>query len=164
MNNLDDGSCQILTATPAGFGQTTNPPPCMFTVRLRLGNLLKATKPEEAIALFQEVLDIDPLRLGVNTLLGETYTLMGDMDSAIGAYQAELALSPVTELSKKVTGDEANNAHVHWALAAVYEKTGDLTNAASELDLYLKATKWHSDTYPWRIDLARKRIEKLLQR
>jgi len=29
-----------------------------------------------------------------------------------------------------------------------------------ELDLYLKATKYHSDTYPWRIKLAQKKMEK----
>lgn len=164
MNNPDNGTCQIVTSAPAGFGQKTNPPPCMFTVRLRLGNLLKTTNPEEAIALFQEVLKIDPLRLGVNAMIGETYARLGDPDSAVAAYKAELALSPVTELSKKLTGDEANNAHVHWALAGLYEELGEPASAAGELDLYLKATKWHSDTYPWRIDLARKRIEKLLRR
>jgi tetratricopeptide (TPR) repeat protein len=164
LNNLDKGTCQIVTSASPGFGQNTDPPPCMFTVRLRLANLLKTTSPDEAIGLFQEVLKIDPLRLGVNALMGETYALMGDPESAVAAYQAELALSPVTELSKKLTGDEANNAHVHWALAALYEKLGDSASAAGELDLYLKATKWHSDTYPWRIDLARKRIEKLQNR
>jgi len=164
MNNLDNGTCQIVTSAPSGFGQNTNPPPCMFTVRLRLGNLLKTTSPDEAIGLFQEVLDIDPLRLGVNALMGETYARMGDPESAVAAYKAELALSPVTVLSNQLNGDEANNAHVHWALAGLYEKLGDSAAAAGELDLYLKATKWHSDTYPWRIDLARKRIEKLQNR
>lgn len=164
MNNLDNGTCQIVTSAPAGFGQNTNPPPCMFTVRLRLGNLLKTTSPDESIGLFQEVLDIDPLRLGVNALMGETYALMGDPESAVAAYRAELGLSPVTALSTQLTADAANNAHVHWALAALYEKLGDSAAAAGELDLYLKATKWHSDTYPWRIDLARKRIAKLQNR
>jgi len=164
MNNLDNGTCQIVTSAPSGFGQNTNPPPCMFTVRLRLGNLLMTTSPDEAIGLFQEVLDIDPLRLGVNALMGETYARMGDPSSAAAAYKAELALSPVTVLSNQLNGDEANNAHVHWALAGLYEKLGEPAAAAGELDLYLKATKWHSDTYPWRIDLARKRIEKLQNR
>jgi tetratricopeptide (TPR) repeat protein len=164
MNNLDNGTCQLVTSAAPGFGQNTNPPPCMFTVRLRLANLLKSTKPDEAIGLFREVLEIDPIRLGVNALMGETYALTGDLENAVGAYKAELALSPVTELSKKLTGDEANNAHVHWALAGLYEKMDNAAAAASELDLYLKATKWHSDTYPWRIDLARKRIEKLQNR
>jgi tetratricopeptide (TPR) repeat protein len=174
LNSLDNGTCQIVTAAPAGFGQNMNPPPCMFTVRLRLANLLKITNPSDAIGLFQQVLQIDPLRLGVNALLGETYAGLADQAadpdlqqayraSAVASYQAELALSPVTELSKKLTGDEANNAHVHWALADLYQKNGDLATAAGELDLYLKATKWHSDTYPWRIDLARKRIERLRQ-
>ncbi len=174
LNSLDNGTCQIVTTSPPGFGQNINPPPCMFTVRLRLANILKTTNPSDAIGLFQEVLQIDPLRLGVNALLGETYAALADRAtdaddqqayraSAVASYQAELALSPVTELSKKLTGDEANNAHVHWALADLYQKTGDFAAAAGELDLYLKATKWHSDTYPWRIDLARKRIERLRQ-
>ena len=40
----------------------------------------------------------------------------------MAAYQAEIALSPVTALKPKLTGDEANNAHVHWALADLYNK------------------------------------------
>jgi len=173
MNSLAEGSCQIITSAPVGFGQNTNPPPCMFTVRLRLGNLLKHDSPQDAIALFQEVLKIDPLRLGVNAFIGEAYTNLAAsadddgraqlLQSAVAAYQAELAMSPVTAQSVKLTGDEANNAHVHWALAALYQKLAQFSDAASELDLYLKATKWHSDTYPWRIDLAQKRILKLQQ-
>jgi len=168
MNSLANGSCQLVTAAPVGFGQTIDPPPCMFTARLRLGNLWKRSNPAEAIALFQEVLTIDPLRLAVNGFIAETYALMAitaepsDVNqllrNSVAAYQAELALSPVTPLSIKLTGDEANNAHVHWELAGLYEKLGQLDDARSELELYLKATKWHSDTYPWRIDLARKRI------
>jgi len=172
LNNLNDGSCQIIIAAPVGFGQNTNPPPCMFTVRLRLGNLLKQSSPQQAIALFQEVLKIDPLRLGANTFIGEAYTNLAasatEADArtqfwqqAVAAYQAELALSPVTPQSVKLTGDQANNAHVHWALAALYENLTLYKSAISELNLYLQATKWHSDTYPWRIDLARKRISKL---
>jgi tetratricopeptide (TPR) repeat protein len=168
MNRLADGSCQLVTAAPVGFGQKVDPPPCMFTARLRLGNLLKRSNPAEALTLFQEVLTIDPLRLAVNGFIAETYALMAItadpsetnqlLRKAVAAYQAELALSPVTPLAIKLTGDEANNAHVHWELAALYEKLGQLDDAKSELELYLKATKWHSDTYPWRIDLARKRI------
>jgi tetratricopeptide (TPR) repeat protein len=172
MNSLVDGSCQLITAAPVGFGQAVDPPPCMFTARLRLGNLLLRTSPTEALALFQEVLTIDPLRLAVNAMIAETYAVMADgagdpnekrqfVQNALSVYQAELALSPVTPLSIKLTGDEANNAHVHWQLAALYEKAGQSGDAASELDLYLKATKWHSDTYPWRIDLARKKIARL---
>lgn len=164
MNNVANGTCQILTSAAAGFGQNTNPPPCMFTVRLRLANLIKTTNPDDAIELFREVLQIDPLRLGVNAMMGETYALKGDLTSAVAAYKAELALSPVTALSKKLTGDEANNAHVHWALADLYEKLDDKVSASQELDLYLKATKWHSDTYPWRIQIARKRLERLQNR
>jgi hypothetical protein len=79
----------------------------------------------------------------------------------VTAYQAELALSPVTPLSISVNGDLANNAHVHWALSEVYGQLGDTTNVANELSLYLKATQWHSDTYAWRIQLAKSRLAKL---
>ena len=79
---------------------------------------------------------------------------------AITEWKAELALSPVTPLQVQVTGDEANNAHVHWSMAEIYEKLGQPPDQMKELDLYLKATKWHSDTYPWRIKLAQKKMEK----
>jgi len=74
---------------------------------------------------------------------------------------AELDLSPVTAQTTALTGDEANNAHSHWALAGIYEKLGDTQSAVSEYELYLKATKWHSDVYPCRIPLAQKKIEQL---
>ncbi len=174
-NNLAAGSCQLITTAPApltlAFGKNTNPAPCMFTVRLRLGYLLKESSPQEAIGLFQEVLNIDPLRLGVNQLIGDVYRIVADQatsdddrtsarKSAVAAYQAEIALSPVTPLSVKLTADEANNAHTHWALADVYRALGDPAEAC-ELGLYLKATKWHSDTYVWRIALAQTKLSNL---
>ena len=173
LNNLDNGSCQIVTrdkipANMADFGNLT-PAPCMFTVRLRLANLLRASDPATAIKLLNEVLNIDPRRLGVHAMIAETYEeeaasasseedKHADLMEAVAAFKAELALSPVTELSIKLTGDEANNSNVHWSLAHVYEELGDEEEAMSEIDLYLKATKWHSDQYPWRIELARKKI------
>jgi tetratricopeptide (TPR) repeat protein len=161
MNNRTNGSCQLITSAATGFGQNVNPPPCMFTVRLRLANLLKATDPATAVQLFDEVLAIDPLRLGVNAMIGDTYAQQGLYQQAVSAYEAELALSPVTPASVLLTGDEANNAHVHWALANIYQKLNDTRNEITELDLYLQATKWHSDTYPWRIALAQARLAKL---
>lgn len=171
-NSLDNGTCQILKAVPATDFGKLNPPPCMFTVRLRLGYLLMKQNPAEAIRLFQEVLKIDALHLHVNHLIGETWVLEAEQASddvdrqsaystAIAAFRAELALSPITAQTIALTGDEANNAHTHGALADIYEKLGQDRDAAAELDEYLKATKWHSDTYPWRIELARKRIERL---
>ena len=172
LNSLTEGSCQIVTSVPAqDFGRLA-PPPCMFTVRLRLGYLLMSDTPEEALTLFREVLLIDPQRLEVNSLMGASYAISADRaksglerrglySQAIAAYQAELALSPVTPQTIALTGDEANNAHVHWALAGIYEKLGDSASAVAEYDLYLKATKWHSDVYPWRIPLAQKKIGQL---
>ena len=58
MNNLANGTCQLITSA-TGLGASTNPPPCMFTVRLRLGNLLKVTGPLSAIELYREVLTIE---------------------------------------------------------------------------------------------------------
>jgi tetratricopeptide (TPR) repeat protein len=172
MNNLSNGTCQLITSSFTGFGQTVNPPPCMFTVRLRLGNLLSSTNPQGAIDLFKQVLQIDPLRLGVNEMIGDAYQNIANSTSdpvaqaaafqqAVAAYKAELALSPVTPLSISLTGDLANNAHVHWSLAQVYQQLGDLTDQASELTLYLQATQWHSDTYAWRIQLAQNRLAKI---
>lgn len=172
LNSLQNGTCQLITSAPANFGQAVDPAPCMFTVRLRLANLLENSDPQTAIGLFQEVLLIDPLRLGVNAMMGETYVKIARQASddnarsaaynqAIAAYQAELALSPVTPLSISLTGDLANNAHVHWALAEIYRTLGSDSDQARELDLYLKATKQHSDTYAWRIQLAQKRLQQL---
>ena len=172
LNNLDDGSCQlVITAAQANMGAQLTPPPCMFTVRLRLAVLLREQEPDYAIARYKEVLAIDPLRLGVHASIAEVYvheaeTALNAGDApglyaqAIGEFKKELDLSPVTSLQIQLTGDEANNAHVHWALAEIYEKLSQPADEMKELDLYLKATKYHSDTYPWRIKLAQKKIEK----
>jgi tetratricopeptide (TPR) repeat protein len=169
LNNLTNGTCQIITSA-AGLGANTTPPPCMFTVRLRLGNLLISSNPASAIELFQEVLNIDPLRLGVNAMIGQAYTNIAAAatvpadqttayNNAIAAYKAELALSPVTPTTIALTSDLANNAHVHWALAEIYRTTGQMSAEASELNLYLQATQWHSDTYAWHIQLANARLK-----
>jgi tetratricopeptide (TPR) repeat protein len=166
MNNLPNKTCQLVTTAPTG---PNNPPPCIFTVRLRLAGLLRVTQPLQAVELYQEVLTIDPLHLGVNAAIGETYItaaqtatdatqVPGLYQNAIAAFKAELALSPVTPLETQLTTDTANNAHVHWDLSEVYLAINDSADEVSELNLYLQATKWHSDTYPWRITLAQKRI------
>ncbi len=171
MNSLANGTCQIVTAAIPTSG-VLNPAPCMFTVRLRLAGLLRQSSPSDAIALYQEVTMIDPLRLGVHAAIAETYAGMAatetvpanataDYNQAIAQYQAELALSPVTELTTALTGDLANNAHVHWELAEIYHTLGNSTQEASELNFYLEATQWHSDTYPWRITLAQARLAAL---
>lgn len=173
MNSLTNGTCQIITtAAGANPSTTLNPPPCMFTPRLRLAHLLVETQPDVAIALWQDVLKIDALRLGVNAFIGEAYEVKAAaaadaaskdafLESAITAYEAELANSPVTAQYTALTGDKANNAHVHWALAGIYADLGDKASQATELQAYLDATQWHSDTFPWRIQLAKARLAKL---
>jgi tetratricopeptide (TPR) repeat protein len=175
MNNVQNGSCQYVTSATLVNGKLPsqlNPPPCIFTLRLRLGYLLEESDPTQAISLFQEVLKIDPLRLGVNALIGDTYALEAeqstdptqqqtDYQNAIQAYQAELALSPVTPKETALTDDQANDAHVHWKLAGIYETLGQNSNAVSEYNQYLLATQWHSDVYPWRIPLAKAKIQLL---
>jgi len=73
LNSLSKGSCQLVTAAPAQDFGKLDPPPCLFTVRLRLGYLLMRSSPEESVALFREVLRIDPHRLEVNSMMGEAY-------------------------------------------------------------------------------------------
>lgn len=174
-NSLQNGTCQIVTAATFVNGalpSTLNPAPCIFTLRLRLGYLQEQSNPSYAIQLFQEVLKIDPLRLGINSLIGETYVIEAEQTTdptaqaqayanAIQAYQAELALSPVTAQTTALTGDTANNAHVHWALSQIYLTLNQPSSAKSELQSYLQATKWHSDVYPWRIALANKLVATL---
>ena len=173
MNSLTNGTCQLITtAAAAAPSATLNPPPCMFTPRLRLAHLMLETSPDVAIGLYQQVLQIDALRLGVNGFIGEAYDVKAAaaadavsqasfLKSAIAAYQAELALSPVTPQYTALTADTANNAHVHWSLAADYALLGDTADQATELQAYLAATQWHSDTYAWHIQLAKARLAKL---
>ena len=173
MNNLTNNTCQLITsAALVAPNATLTPAPCMFTPRLRLAYLMIETSPDVAIGLYQQVLQIDPLRLGINAFIGEAYdnkaaaaadatSQASYLNSAIAAYKAELVLSPVTAQSTALTGDKANNAHVHWALAADYAQLGDAMNQACELQAYLDATQWHSDTYAWHIQLAKTRLAKL---
>jgi hypothetical protein len=181
MNSLQSKTCKIVTTADLVMINGTltvptqiTPAPCMFTLRLRLGFLMRETSPSTAIVLFQEVLQIDPQRLGVNTLIAETYVIEAQQTTdpatqqqayanAITAYQAELVLSPVTSQSTALTGDTANNSKVHWELAQVYIATGQNSLAKSELQSYLQATKWHSDVYPWRIALANNQIQSLVR-
>jgi tetratricopeptide (TPR) repeat protein len=173
LNSLTNGTCQIIKTAAAGAPSTSlNPAPCMFTPRLRLAHLLIDDQPDVAIGLFKEVLAIDALRLGVNSFIGEAYEIMAKnakdekskeafLENAIEAFEAELALSPVTPQYTALTGDKANNEHVHWALAEIYAELGEKAQEAEELQLYLDASQWHSDTYPWRIQLAKARLAKL---
>ena len=121
---------------------------------------------------YKEVLKIDPLRLDVNELIAEAYEVKAEEATdpteehdnylqAIDYLKAELALSPVTPVVTSQLGDTANNAHAHWALAEIYEHLGMNANAKSEYQLYLDASKWHSNVYPWRITLAQKKIQTL---
>jgi tetratricopeptide (TPR) repeat protein len=144
----------------------------MFTVRSRLGYLLLHDHPEEAIELFREVLEIDPIRLEIHALIGEAYVVEAEEAhseeeaheaylKAIEEFKKELALSPVTAEFTALTGDEANNALVHFEMAEVYEKLGAHAEAIESFENYLKATRWHSDVYPWRIPLVQKKLEEL---
>lgn len=170
MNSLSDGSCQIFRTAPP-VSPDVNPAPCMFTPRLRLAHLVIRNTPEVAIGLYEEVLQIDALRLGVHALIGEAWEIQAKkaadevsrrafLEKSIEAYQAELALSPVTAEYTALTGDKANNAHVHWPLSEIYAQLGNPVKQAEELQAYLDATQWHSDTYAWRIPLARARLAK----
>jgi hypothetical protein len=171
MNSLSNNTCQIITTaiTPS---TTLSPAPCMFTPRLRLAHLMLSTNPDMAISLYQQVLQIDALRLGMNEFIGEAYenkaaaaadeaSKTAFLQSAIAAYNAELALSPVTASYTALTADKANNAHTHWALSEIYAELGDPADQATQLQAYLDATQWHSDTYAWHIQLAKVRLAKL---
>ncbi|MDQ1474362.1 MAG: hypothetical protein QOJ99_5842 [Bryobacterales bacterium] len=173
LNNLQNGTCQIFRTVPA-VSPNVDPAPCMFTPRLRLAHLLIEDQPDVAIGLYEEVLQIDALRLGVNALIAEAYEIKAKkaadekskeafLEKAIEAFDAELALSPVTPEYVALTGDKANNAHVHWSLAEIYAELGDKHKQAAELQAYLDATQWHSDTYAWRIPLVKARLAKLAQ-
>ena len=168
MNDARNGTCRVIRSVEDL--EIRDPAPCMFTPRLRLGYLLLHEDPGESIRLFEEVLDIDPLRLEVNLLIGEAYEVIAEAandpaekrvayEAAIKAFQAELALTPVGDPS--ITPDTAHNAKVHWLLGDVYEKLGEPNDAVKEFELYLAATRWHSDVLPWRIPLAKKRVAKL---
>ena len=172
MNSLSNNTCQIVTSASFVNGalpSTLSPAPCMFTVRLRLAHMLVETDPDQAISLYKEVLQIDPLKLDVNELIAEAYVVKAEEATdpteqhdnymhAIDYLKAELAQSPMTPVAIALTGDTANNPHAHWELAEIYEHLGMTTEAEHELDQYLQATEWHSDVYPWRIALAKKKL------
>ena len=173
LNNTENGTCQIVTAVPENFN-TLDPPPCIFTLRLRLGYLLIHDEPEESIRLFREVLEIDPLRLEVHFLTAEAYEFLAEETAdeqertelylkAIEELRAELALTPPAD-NPELSPDQANNAHTHWLLAEIHEKLDNYNEAIEAFENYLKATRWHSDVLPWRIQLAEKKIEELRDR
>src|SRR5258708_35465814 len=63
LNDLDNGTCQLVTTiAQVNSGAQLTPPPCMFTVRLRLAGLLVDSEPYPSICLYYHVLSIDPLR------------------------------------------------------------------------------------------------------
>ena len=170
LNNTENGTCQIVTAVTENFN-TLDPAPCIFTLRLRLGYLLIHDEPEESIRLFREVLEIDPLRLEVHFLIAEAFEFLAEETAdkqertalywkAIEEFQAELALTPPVD-DPGLSPDQANNAHTHWLLAEIHEKLGGYNEAIEAYENYLKATLWHSDVLPWRIQLAEKKIEEL---
>jgi tetratricopeptide (TPR) repeat protein len=171
MSNLSNGTCQIFT-TAAPVSPSVNPPPCMFTPRLRLAHLIEEDQPDQAIELLEEVLAIDELRLGVHEFIAEAFETKAKhasdeaskdafLEKAIEEYGKELALSPVTADYTALTGDKANNAHAHWALAGIYSELHQPAQQTEQLQAYLDATQWHSDTYAWRIPLAKARLKKL---
>ena len=170
-NSLSNGTCQIFRTVPA-TSPNVNPAPCMFTPRLRLAHLLIEDQPDVALSLYAEVLQIDALRLGVHAFMAEAYEIKAAkasdekskeafLEKAIEEFDAELELSPVTAAYTALTADKANNAHVHWSLAEIYTELGNKTKEAEEYQAYLDATQWHSDTYAWRIPLAKARLAKL---
>ncbi len=176
LNSLQNGSCQIITADDLINGALPRdllPAPCIFSLRMRLAYLIIHDDPEESIRLFNEVLDIDPMRLDVNLLIGEAWEVIGERDhydpvlreqayrNAIAAFNAELALTPIPDPS--ISPDEATDSLVHWLLAHLYEELEEYPEALENFESYLKATKWHSDVLPWRIPLAEKKVEELKQ-
>jgi tetratricopeptide (TPR) repeat protein len=135
--------------------------------------LLLHDDPEESIRLFKQVLDIDPMRLEVNLLIAEAYVVEAEeaadeaakktaYQEAIEALDAELAMTPKVA-DAGLSPDEANNSHVHWLRAEIYEALEMYPEAIEALRSYLAASRWHSDVLPWRIPLAEKKIVKLEQ-
>ena len=170
LNSKENGTCQIVTSVPENFN-ALDPAPCIFTLRLRLGYLLIHDEPRGAIRLFREVLEIDPLRLEVHFLIAEAFEFLAEetadkqtqtelYEKAIEQLRAESALTPPPG-DPKLSPDEANNAHTHWLLAEIHEKLDNYNEAIEAFENYLKATRWHSDVLPWRIQLAEKKLEEL---
>ncbi len=140
MNSLQNQTCQIVTAAHLvnGTVRPTATDSCSLHVHGAAATRLSVAGNQSQHRHWRsikEVLQIDPQRLGVNTLIAETYVIEAEQTTdpqakqqayanAVAAYQAELALSPVTPQSIALTGDQANNSKVHWELAEVYEAMG----------------------------------------
>jgi tetratricopeptide (TPR) repeat protein len=82
---------------------------------------LQGGHASEAKVELQEALELDPKTAGARDILGRILENEGNLDGAITEYQAELQLSP----------EDANEA-LHFSLAQLFDKKGDLESAIAE--------------------------------
>ena len=76
----------------------------------------RSGKPEEAIAVFQDALKLDPSNAETHLILGKTEMNSGRLDAAITELQEALRLSP-------------NNEQARRLLSQAYARAGDKEHA-----------------------------------
>ncbi len=77
-----------------------------------------------AIQALNNALIVKPAIPSVHNLLGKVYSIMGENQKAINAYQTAVQLTP-------------NNINAHYGLACAYQREGDLTHSETEFNLVL---------------------------
>src|SRR5271165_5245885 len=105
-----------------------------------LAYLCVTGKPAEGLREMQLAKELDPLSMVINTYLGLTLLMNGQMDAAENQYKSALMLDP-------------GFAEAHLNLANLYMNRGEYTKAHLELD------KIKDEQPKWRIDLLRATME-----
>jgi len=102
--------------------------------------LVPTGKTAAGLREMQVAKELDPLSMIINTYLGLTLLMNGQMDAAENQYKSALMLDP-------------GFAEAHLNLANLYMNRGEYTKAHAELD------KLNDERPQWRIDLQRAAIE-----
>jgi Flp pilus assembly protein TadD len=84
--------------------------------------LARAAKPEEALAAFQQAVELDPKNAEAHANMGKTQLTLGHVNEAIPELREALRLDPGNTQAKRL-------------LSQAYRRAGDAENAAKYADL-----------------------------
>ncbi len=103
--------------------------------------LLQQDKPEEAIGVFEEVLQQDPDRAATRAMRASAYAAAGRTEEALSAYQQLVAREP-------------NEASHHNNLAILLVRTGRVDEALTHLERARRLDKSRRATYEFNLGAA----------
>lgn len=110
---------------------------------------LEQEQYDDVIKHCTRVAELDPALNGPNDRIGKAYAAKKDFPNAIKFFEKEL----------EVQG--GRNQIVFFELAEIYLEMGQKQKALKFFEEYLEEAKWHSDTYPLRIEFVKKEVEEL---